>query len=214
MRPKTSLPLSATSSPLQEQVAQLTAPTKSCLSSSEQESARRLRSPRVSEAADPSAPGGVWGRSATESRRLPDEVTEPLVEVAVAEDTGCGGRLELRECAYATDIPIPSPAYRGRYVGAGPAVWRSDASRDQYGASAHRVGRRGGGGPRAPSGRSGTEGSRWLRALTGVELSQGAAKTRCDVPGVQWGMTAAGSVRELVDRMASGGRPAFLMAER
>ena len=28
-----------------------------------------------------------------------------------------------------------------------------------------------------------------LRALTGVELSQGAiSQTRCDVPGVQWGM--------------------------
>ena len=54
---------------LQGQVAQLTA----AKSSSEQESARRLRSPRVGEAADPSVPAAsrVWGRSATESRRLP-----------------------------------------------------------------------------------------------------------------------------------------------
>ena len=64
----------------------------------------------------------------------PDEVTEPLVEVAVAEDTcpGCGGRLEHEgvRVVYATDIPpIPRPqvtGYRCRYVGAGPAVSRSE----------------------------------------------------------------------------------------
>ena len=62
---------------LQGQVAQLTAAKeelhKQVAELSEQESARRLRSPRVSEAADPSVPAAsrVWGRSATESRRLP-----------------------------------------------------------------------------------------------------------------------------------------------
>ena len=62
---------------LQGQVAQLTAAKeelhKQVAELSEQESARRLRSPRVGEAADPSVPAAsrVWGRSATESRRLP-----------------------------------------------------------------------------------------------------------------------------------------------
>ena len=51
----------------------------------------------------------------------PDEVTEPLVEVAVAEDTcpGCGGRLEHEgvRVVYATDIPpIPRPQVTGYRV--------------------------------------------------------------------------------------------------
>ena len=63
---------------LQEQVAQLTAANEELHKQvAELKRAgkrfRRLRSPRVSEAADPSAPAAsrVWGRSATESRRLP-----------------------------------------------------------------------------------------------------------------------------------------------
>ena len=120
----------------------------------------------------------------------PDEVTEPPVDVEVAGDScpGCGGRLEYEgvQVAYVTDIPpIPRPQvteYRVQVCqcrGCGKRVRgrHPDVAPDQYGASAHRVGRRvmaaahvlhyGVGIPvrRVPV---------VLRALTGVELSQGA----------------------------------------
>ena len=103
--------LKAVSLELQKQLAELPAG---------QESARRLRSPRVGEAADPSVPGRKPGMGSFSYRKSPspDEVTEPLVEVAVAEDTcpGCGGRLEHEgvRVVYATDIPpIPRPQVTG-----------------------------------------------------------------------------------------------------
>ena len=120
----------------------------------------------------------------------PDEVTEPPVDVEVAGDScpGCGGRLEYEgvQVAYVTDIPpIPRPQvteYRVQVCqcrGCGKRVRgrHPDVAPDQYGASAHRVGRRvmaaahvlhyGVGIPvrRVPS---------VLRGLTGVELSQSA----------------------------------------
>ena len=119
-----------------------------------------------------------------------DEVTEPPVDVEVAGDScpGCGGRLEHEGVgfAYVTDIPpVPRPQvteYRiqiGRCLCCGKRVRgrHPDVAPDQYGASAHRMGRRvmaaahvlhyGVGIPvrRVPV---------VLRALTGVELSQGA----------------------------------------
>ena len=85
----------------------------------------------------------------------PDEVPEPPVDVEVADDNcpGCGGVLEQEgvDVAYVTDIPaMPRPQVteyrvqvcrcrgcgrrvRGRHAEVGP---------DQYGASAHRMGRR------------------------------------------------------------------------
>ena len=84
----------------------------------------------------PKRPGRKPGMGSFSYRKSPspDEVTEPLVEVAVAEDTcpGCGGRLEHEgvRVVYATDIPpVPRPQVTGtgcRYVGAGPAVSRSE----------------------------------------------------------------------------------------
>ena len=119
-----------------------------------------------------------------------DELSGPPVDVSVADDNcpGCGGVLEQAgvDVAYVTDIPaMPRPQVteyrvqvcrcrgcgrrvRGRHAEVGP---------DQYGASAHRMGRRvmaaahvlhyGVGIPvrRVPS---------VLRTLTGVELSQSA----------------------------------------
>ena len=94
-----------------------------------------------------------------------DEVTEPVVAVPVLGDTcpGCGGVLEHEgvRLAYVTDLPpVPRPqvtAYRVqvcRCRSCGKAVRgrHPDIAPDQYGASAHRVGKRlHGGGPRAPS---------------------------------------------------------------
>ena len=105
----------------------------------------------------PKRPGRKPGMGSFSYRKSPspDEVTEPLVEVAVAEDTcpGCGGRLEHEgvRVVYATDIPpIPRPQVTGHRVqicrcrSCGKQVRgrHPDVAPDQYGASAHRVGRR------------------------------------------------------------------------
>ena len=140
----------------------------------------------------PKRPGRKPGIGSFSYRKppSPDEVTEPPVDVEVAGDTcpGCGGRLEYEgvQVAYVTDIPpVPRPQvteYRiqiGRCLCCGKRVRgrHPDVAPDQYGASAHRMGRRvmaaahvlhyGVGIPvrRVPV---------VLRALTGVELSQGA----------------------------------------
>ena len=119
-----------------------------------------------------------------------DELSGPPVDVSVADDNcpGCGGVLEQEgvDVAYVTDIPaMPRPQVTEYQVqvcrcrGCGRRVRgrHAEVGADQYGASAHRVGRRvmaaahvlhyGVGVPvrRVPS---------VLRALTGVELSQGA----------------------------------------
>ena len=75
----------------------------------------------------PKRPGRKQGMGSFSYRKSPspDEVTEPLVEVAVAEDTcpGCGGRLEHEgvRVVYATDIPpVPRPQVTGyRYCNRG-----------------------------------------------------------------------------------------------
>ena len=105
----------------------------------------------------PKRPGRKPGMGSFSYRKSPspDEVTEPLVEVAVAEDTcpGCGGRLEHEGVGvvYATDIPpIPRPQVTGyrvqicrcRSCGKQVRGRHPDVAPDQYGASAHRVGRR------------------------------------------------------------------------
>ena len=68
----------------------------------------------------PKRPGRKPGMGSFSYRKSPspDEVTEPLVEVAVAEDTcpGCGGSLEHEgvRVVYATDIPpVPRPQVTG-----------------------------------------------------------------------------------------------------
>ena len=140
----------------------------------------------------PKRPGRKPGIGSFSYRKppSPDEVTEPPVDVSVADDNcpGCGGVLEQEgvDVVYVTDIPaMPRPQvteYRVqvcRCRGCGRRVRgrHAEVGADQYGASAHRVGRRvmaaahvlhyGVGIPvrRVPS---------VLRALTGVELSQGA----------------------------------------
>ena len=105
----------------------------------------------------PKRPGRKPGMGSFSYRKSPspDEVTEPLVEVAVGEDTcpGCGGRLEHEgvRVVYATDIPpIPRPQVTGyrvqicrcRSCGKQVRGRHPDVAPDQYGASAYRVGRR------------------------------------------------------------------------
>ena len=140
----------------------------------------------------PKRPGRKPGIGSFSYRKppSPDEVTESPVDVSVADDNcpGCGGVLEQAgvDVAYVTDIPaMPRPQvteYRVqvcRCRGCGRRVRgrHAEVGADQYGASAHRMGRRvmaaahvlhyGVGIPvrRVPV---------VLRALTGVELSQSA----------------------------------------
>ena len=140
----------------------------------------------------PKRPGRKPGIGSFSYRKppSPDEVTEPPVDVSVTDDNcpGCGGVLEQEgvDVVYVTDIPaMPRPQvteYRVqvcRCRGCGRRVRgrHAEVGADQYGASAHRMGRRvmaaahvlhyGVGIPvrRVPS---------VLRALTGVELSQSA----------------------------------------
>ena len=136
-----------------------------------------------------------------------EEITGPVVEVPVSEDTcpGCGGRLEDAgvSIAYVTDLPrVLRPQVRAYRVqvcrcrSCGKAVRgrHPDIAPDQYGASAHRVGKRlmaaahvlhyGVGVPvrKVPA---------VLRALTGVRVSQGAI-SRDALRRVRWVMPTAG----------------------
>ena len=180
----------------QEQVARLTATNEELRKevAALQRAGKRQAAPfsKGSRTSKPKRPGRKPGTGLFSYRKppSPDDVTEPLVDVAVAGDAcpGCGGRLEHEGVgvAYVTDIPpIPRPQVRGyrvqicrcRSCGMQVRGRHPDVGPDQYGASAHRVGRRvmaaahvlhyGVGIPvrRVPA---------VLRALTGVELSQGA----------------------------------------
>ena len=168
----------------------------------------------------------------------PDEITEPIVEVAVSVEVcpGCGGRLEHEGMgvAYVTDIPpIRRPqvtAYRVqicrcRSCGRQIRGRHPDIGSDQYGASAHRVGRRvmaaahvlhyGVGVPvrKVPA---------VLRALTGVEVSQGAIsqdalrRATGAVGDAYHKLRTSVGVSRLVHTDDTGwrvgGEPAFLMA--
>ena len=180
----------------QDQVARLTATIKELrkeLAEAKRAGKRQAAPFSKGRRADkPRRPGRKPGMGNFSYRKPPsaDEVTEPPVDVSVDADNcpGCGGVLEQEgvDVAYVTDIPeMPRPQvteYRVqvcRCRGCGRRVRgrHAEVGTDQYGASAHRVGRRvmaaahvlhyGVGIPvrRVPV---------VLRALTGVELSQGA----------------------------------------
>ena len=229
---------------LQRQVAQLAAANErlSKQLAELQRAGKRQAAPfsKGRRTSSPRRPGRKPGQGMFSYRKLPspDQVTEPIVEVSVPGDTcpGCGGRLEHEGVgfAYVTDIsPTPRPqvtAYRVRIcrcLSCGRQVRgrHPDVAPDQYGASAHRVGRRvmaaahvlhyGVGVPvrKVPA---------VLRALTGVELSQGAitqdALRRANgAVGEAW-RRLRGSVRASPfvhtddTGWRVGGEPAFLMA--
>ena len=188
----------------------------------------------------PSRPGRKPGMGNFSYRKPPsvDELTAPITDVTVTASScpGCGGVLEHKgeSLAYVTDIPeMPRPQVRGYRVqmcrcrGCGRRVrgQHPDVGPDQYGSSAHRMGRRvmaaahmlhyGVGIPvrRVPT---------VLRALTGVELSQSAI-TQDALRRVQGAVGEAyRGLRESVRESAVvhtddtgwrvGGESAFLMA--
>ena len=159
---------------------------------SEPESVKRLHSPRANEPQSPNVRAEGRARDRFSYRKPPsaDDLTEPVIEVSVAGEScpGCGGRLEHEGVshAYVTDIhPMPRPDVKGyrvqicRCQSCGKRVRgrHCEVAPDQYGASAHRVGKRvmaaahilhhGAGVPvrKVPS---------ILRTLTGVKISQSA----------------------------------------
>ena len=181
---------------LQDQVGRLTATNEELRKqlAAAQRAGKRQAAPfsKGKRTSKPRRPGRKPGMGNFSYRKPPsvDELTAPITDVAVSDDgcPGCGGILEHdgESLAYVTDIPeMPRPQLRGyrvqicRCVSCGRRVRgrHPDVGPDQYGASAHRVGRRvmaaahmlhyGVGIPvrRVPT---------VLRALTGVELSQSA----------------------------------------
>ena len=160
------------------------------------ESDRRLRSRRASEAASLGVPAAsrIWGCSATASRPLPDEVTEPVVEVAVSVEVcpGCGGRLEDEGMgvAYVTDISSDSASAGDGVPGADMSVpvLRQAGPRppSRYWVEPVRRQRPPGwetsdrGGSRAPlrGGRSGKKGSRCAQSA-----DRGGSESGSDQPG-------------------------------
>ena len=229
---------------LQEQVAGLKAANEELQKQlvESQRGGKRQASPfsKGRRSSKPKRPGRKPGMGLFSYRKPPsaDEVTEPVVEVAVSGEVcpRCGGRLEDEGVgvAYVTDIPpVRRPqvtAYRVqicrcRSCGRQVRGRHPDIGSDQYGASAHRVGRRvmaaahllhyGVGVPvrKVPV---------VLRALTGVEVSQGAISQDAL-------RRATGAVGEAYRKLRTsvraspvvhtddtgwrvGGEPAFLMA--
>ena len=188
----------------------------------------------------PKRPGRKPGMGLFSYRKPPsaEEVTGPVVEVSVSEATcpGCGGSLvdEGESIAYVTDIPpVRRPQVRAYRVqvcrcrSCGKAVrgQHPDIGSDQHGASAHRLGDRvkaaahvlhyGVGVPvrRIPA---------VLRALTGVEVSQGAIsqdalRRSADAVGdayrtLRTSVRASPVVHTDDTGWRVGGEPAFLMA--
>ena len=146
---------------LQEQVAELTAANEELRRqlAESQRSGRRQAAPfsKGKRSSKPKRPGRKPGMGLFSYRKPPsvDEVTEPIVEVPVSEDTcpGCGGSLadEGESIAYVTDIPpVRRPQVRAYRVqvcrcrSCGKAVrgQHPDIGSDQHGASAHRLGDR------------------------------------------------------------------------
>ena len=146
---------------LQEQVAGLKAANEELQKQlvESQRGGKRQASPfsKGRRSSKPKRPGRKPGMGLFSYRKphSADEVTEPVVEVAVSGEVcpRCGGRLEDEGVgvAYVTDIsPVRRPqvtAYRVqicrcRSCGRQVRGRHPDIGSDQYGASAHRVGRR------------------------------------------------------------------------
>ena len=229
---------------LQEQVAQLTAANEELHKQVAElkRAGKRQAAPfsKGERSSRPKRPGRKPGMGSFSYRKSPspDEVTEPLVEVAVAEDTcpGCGGRLEhegVRGCLrnrHSSDPQTPGDGVPGadmsvpvlRYGGpraasrccAGPVRCQRTPVGRRVMAAAH-VLHYGVGVPvrKVPA---------VLRALTGVELSQGAIsqdalrRARGAVGDAYHKLRGSVRASPLVHTDDTGwrvdGRPAFLMA--
>ena len=190
-------------------------------------------------ATNPKRPGRKPGKGSFSYRKPPsaDEVTGPPVDVKVTTDTCpvCGGKLqhERVDVAYVTDVPPrPEPVvteYRVqvcRCMSCGKQMRgrHSDVAPDQYGASAHRVGRRAMAAAHVLHYRVGVPVRKVpavLKVLAGLDLTQGAITQDAL-------RRAGGAVGTLYDRLRAsikdssavhtddtgwrvGGEPAFLM---
>ena len=229
---------------LQRQVEHLSGVNEALRSEVEhlRRSAKRQAAPfskgkRVSK---PKRPGRKAGKGSFSYRKppLPEEISEPVVDVPVPVDrcSGCGGRLkqERVELAYVTDIPpVPRPLiteYRvvvcrcmscGKRVrGEHPAV-----APDQYGASAHRVGTRVMAAAHVLHYSVGIPVRKvpWvLKELTGIKLTQSAItqdalrRAKAEVGTAYARLRASVRERPAVHTDDTGwrvgGEPAFLMA--
>ena len=194
----------------QDQVARLTTTIKELRKQlvAAQRAGKRQAAPfsKGRQTSKPRRPGRKLGMGNFSYRKPPsaDELSGPPVDVSVDADNcpGCGGVLEQEgvDVACVTDIPEVTEyrvqACRCRGCGRRVRGRHAEVGADQYGASAHRMGRRvmaaahvlhyGVGIPvrRAPT---------VLRALTGVELSQsGSPRTHCAVRGALWEMGTTG----------------------
>jgi len=189
---------------------------------------------------NPKRPGRKPGMGLFSYRKppSPEELSGPPVDVSVRMDTcpGCGGRLQQEgvDVAYVTDLPpTPQPIVTKYLVqvcrctscGKQVRAQHPDVAADQWGASAHRVGRRamaaahvlhyGVGVPvrQVPG---------VLRVLTGLEVTQGAItqdalrRARGAVGTAYARLRAAVRDRPSVHTDDTGwrvgGKPAFLMA--
>ncbi len=149
-------------SELQRQVAQLAASNETLQAENAElkRGAKRQAAPfsKGTRVSQPKRPGRKPGEGTFSFRQAPklEEITEPLVEVPVSQETcpGCGGSLteERVDLAYITDLPPrPRPkvtqywVWVCRCLGCGRRVrgQHPDLAPDQYGATAHRVGKRG-----------------------------------------------------------------------
>src|ERR671914_559884 len=181
---------------LQGQIADLTATIEGLQAANAelQRSNKRQAAPfsKGSPVAQPKRPGRKPG-SGTFSFRLaphPSEITDPPVEVPVTLEAcpGCGGRLaeERVDLAYITELPpLPRPRvtqYRVwvcRCTACGRKVRgeHPDRASDQYGATAHRVGKRGMAAAHSLHYQIGIPVRQVpgvLETLTGLQLTQGA----------------------------------------
>ena len=124
---------------------------------SERESVQAAPFSKGNRAAKPRRPGRKPGTGSFSFRKPPshNELTEPITDVSVSAEScpGCGGALEHEGVGYAyvTDIPpMPRPEVKGyrvqicRCQSCGKRVRgrHREVAPDQYGASAHRMGRR------------------------------------------------------------------------
>jgi transposase len=174
--------LSATVDELRAENAQLQRGTK-------RQAAPFSRGTRVKQ---PQRPGRKPGQGTFTFRQAPspEEITEPPVDVPVTLEScpGCGGKLveERVDLAYVTDLPpLPRPKvtqYRVwvcRCTSCGRKVRgkHPDLSPDQYGVTAHRVGKRGMAAAHTLHYQIGIPVRKVpaaLEALTGLRLTQGA----------------------------------------
>jgi transposase len=146
---------------LERQVAELTASNASLRSEiaelqrhTKRQAAPFSKGTRVNK---PNRPGRKPGSGTFSFRQAPkpEEISESPVEVPVSQETcpGCGGRLEKEgvDLAYLTDLPsLPCPKvtqYRvwvSRCLGCGRRIrgQHPDLAPSQYGATAHRLGKR------------------------------------------------------------------------